>query len=68
MELQQKFNKNFPKKKGPIGALVDMTIDTILTEAGEKHILEFLAPRSPNSAVMARNAILINRAVRSVKK
>lgn len=68
VDLQQKYNKAFPKKKSPFGLAADLVIDAVLTEAGERHLGEFIGPRSPDTMVMVRNALLLGRTTKTITK
>lgn len=68
LELQSKYNKAFPKKKSPLSFATDVLIDNILMEAGERRINEYVGPRSPDAAVMVRNAIAVGRVVKAANK
>lgn len=67
LELQSKYNKAFPKKKSPLGIATDMLVGAVLEESGERHIAEFIGPRSPNTMVMVRNAIAVGRVAKKAK-
>lgn len=67
IELQAKYKKAYPKKQHPLATAASLVIDAVLTDSGEKHLAEFLGPRSPDSMVMVRNALMLSRVARPKK-
>lgn len=68
MELQQKYVKNFPKKKNP---LVDLVVDSVLSEWGNTTISNFVGgphPRSPAKTVQAESVAQAIKAASEVRK
>lgn len=65
MELQKKYKDNFPKKKNP---LVDLLIEGVLSEAGERTINSYVGARNPDTAVKIAAGLAVVRGAKKVTK
>lgn len=64
-ELQQKYNKAYPKKKSYKKIAAEIAISNALTAAGEMKITGFVGARNPDAAVTIARAMTAARVARA---